>query len=780
LIEEVLVASDETDTLYVVTANHQVLRSTDGGVTAIDITPTSEPDHYWNLTSHPLNPNRLWVLSGGHGVWRSDDGGLSWAPANDGLEVDGTGDIPVDHLAIDPLNADGAWLIQHKRIYRTDDAAAWREVGQPMATGPLLAAPGEPRVLLLGFSGILRSTDGGVTWKAAGLVGEEVYEMVWLAERGWIVALGSRGVHYSTDLGRSWKRTGQGIGAADVHGVHTIGPDGATVIAALADCGPNLARSKDGGRTWELRPIDGVPATWAGVRFEFSSVAAAPSRPSRVYATSGDAVARSEDSGLTWDFHRYSDGISGASGGHLAVSPHDPDIVFTATSRGLSRSRDGAVSWETLLGEHPFDDLVDVAISPQDPLLMLASGDGIVRSIDGGESWMPVPDTTFFFVGDLAFDPHNPGIVLAARRYYEDSALLRSSDGGVTWQPSGTGLEGDVSEISFHPAQPGVVIAGTDSGLYRSIDGGASWQHDDTLAAAFPPSVHAVHFAPDGRLYAGSADGVHVNGDPPFPTRCERNDGVACLLGGRFETRGVMWDFEYPRGDYPLAVMHLPRPRAESDQSIFFESFQPGNLEIAVKMVDACRLQPGHPLRAAWLFLGGLTNADAEILIEDLGTRSTFSWHNPPGEFPTTLVDTRTFGCPDAVPAACDPGPEVGCLLAGRFRVTGTMRDFGVPPEEFPARVMSFAPGRTESRQAVFFESFDAGNFEVGVKMVNGCGLPDGHPHRAYWAFYGGLTNAATQIVITDVATGRRDAWSNAAGELPLSEGRTAAFPCDP
>jgi hypothetical protein len=80
----------------------------------------------------------------------------------------------------------------------------------------------------------------------------------------------------------------------------------------------------------------------------------------------------------------------------------------------------------------------------------------------------------------------------------------------------------------------------------------------------------------------------------------------------------------------------------------------------------------------------------------------------------------------------------------------------------------------------VFFESFNAGNFEVGVKMVDACdGFPPGHPLHAYWVFYGGLTNAYTRIRVRQIATGLTDVWTSLPGSLPRSVGRTQAFPCE-
>jgi hypothetical protein len=63
--------------------------------------------------------------------------------------------------------------------------------------------------------------------------------------------------------------------------------------------------------------------------------------------------------------------------------------------------------------------------------------------------------------------------------------------------------------------------------------------------------------------------------------------------------------------------MHFPTEWAESNQTVFFESFSPDNFEFAVKMVDGCQLPAGDPLRSYWVFVGGLTNAESDIQIED-------------------------------------------------------------------------------------------------------------------------------------------------------------------
>jgi hypothetical protein len=171
--------------------------------------------------------------------------------------------------------------------------------------------------------------------------------------------------------------------------------------------------------------------------------------------------------------------------------------------------------------------------------------------------------------------------------------------------------------------------------------------------------------------------------------------------------------------------------------------------------------------------------------IVDTLTAQERAFNNPSGTFPTTQADTMAFPCVSPGAAGpCTRNANTACLLGGRFKVTGAMRN--AQNQVFPTKVMQF-PGavslrvprnRAETNQAAFFQSFSAGNFEIGVKMLDACSLPQGHPLRFYWIFYGGLTNAFSEVRAVDTANGRVDLWRNPAGSLPTTEGRTNAFPC--
>lgn len=84
------------------------------------------------------------------------------------------------------------------------------------------------------------------------------------------------------------------------------------------------------------------------------------------------------------------------------------------------------------------------------------------------------------------------------------------------------------------------------------------------------------------------------------------------------------------------------------------------------------------------------------------------------------------------------------------------------------------------TNQAGFFQSFTPGNFELGVRMVDACGLPQNHPQRGYWTFYGGLTNAGTEMSITQLATGSTDSWTVEPKESnQLASDGVPAFDCE-
>ena len=152
--------------------------------------------------------------------------------------------------------------------------------------------------------------------------------------------------------------------------------------------------------------------------------------------------------------------------------------------------------------------------------------------------------------------------------------------------------------------------------------------------------------------------------DTPRGTSCVRDNLTACLLGGslianargaslgegRFEVTVTMRDFANPPsgpGDiFPGMIQFYNGESSETTQAVNFYSFQFGNVEIFVKMVDACT----SGFNSFWVFAAGATTAKTVILIRDTWTDQVYRIDNPRGQDFFFAPDTQAFKTCDASP----------------------------------------------------------------------------------------------------------------------------------
>lgn len=175
--------------------------------------------------------------------------------------------------------------------------------------------------------------------------------------------------------------------------------------------------------------------------------------------------------------------------------PTDPDIIYAATAGGgLWITEDGGDSWEPKSDGITVTPLTGVAVNYNNPnIIYILTGDGdgragaartregmnkgsigVLKSIDGGDTWAPTGSMGFLLFNDewtfnLVMHPTDPDILFVA----SDSGIWRTDDGADTWtQVYSTGR---VYEVRFKPGAPDTLYATRENGLYRSVDGGLSW-----------------------------------------------------------------------------------------------------------------------------------------------------------------------------------------------------------------------------------------------------------------------------------------------------------------
>src|SRR5262249_45531952 len=123
-----------------------------------------------------------------------------------------------------------------------------------------------------------------------------------------------------------------------------------------------------------------------------------------------------------------------------------------------------------------------------------ATGGGLWKTIDGGETWTPITDGQIHSgsVGAVAVSESNPNVLFIGMgescirgNIQPGDGVYKSTDAGKTWTHVGFGASDAISKIRIHPTNPDVVFVADfgkygapsdERGLYKSNDGGKTWQ----------------------------------------------------------------------------------------------------------------------------------------------------------------------------------------------------------------------------------------------------------------------------------------------------------------
>lgn len=181
-------------------------------------------------------------------------------------------------------------------------------------------------------------------------------------------------------------------------------------------------------------------------------------------AVASGHIWKTTNSGVTWKpvFDNY--GVY--SIGCLAMDPHNANIVWAGT------------------GEH-------------NSQRALGYGNGVYKSIDGGETWTNMGLRTSRQVGKILIDPRNTNVVYVAAEGSVwgpggDRGVYKTTDGGKTWNlvlavSENTGAH----DLQFNPANPDIIYAtmhqrrrrqftkingGPESAFYKSTNAGKDWE----------------------------------------------------------------------------------------------------------------------------------------------------------------------------------------------------------------------------------------------------------------------------------------------------------------
>jgi len=294
----------------------------------------------------------------------------------------------------------------------------------------------------------------------------------------------------------------QAVGMPDGTEVRTLvvcPADSDVLYAGFGSEGDGVYRSADGGGSWVETALQNEDAEVFGLAVDRDDC-------DTVYAGAWrDGVRKSDDGGRTWD--ASSQGLDGAFIYSVVVDPTERDVLYAGTAeRGVYRSTDAGATWRAWGLEDRT--VPHLSISPDGRLIYAATwGDGVYRWERSGAVWRGVNDGIAGEHRDVyavVIDPTEASTVFAATA---SGGVYRTQNGGGTWErvlPS----PGTAYAVAVAPGPGGRVYAGTAEGLHRSGAGGDSGSWEPFNAGLDGLTVRSLALGPEGAVYLGTTDGA--------------------------------------------------------------------------------------------------------------------------------------------------------------------------------------------------------------------------------------------------------------------------------
>lgn len=357
------------------------------------------------------------------------------------------------------------------------ELVAWQQLPPIVQPAPILAlATGSDGMWAGGIGGVAWCTADGV-WQArvSGLHLSAV-SVLWSADR-WLLAGGVEGIARSSDGGTTWQLAtiaGKFAPIAALIASPRFAEDG---IALAATVGDGLLRSDDGGRSWRS-------ANFGLQDFEVTTLAWGAAES--VVAGTASGLYHSPNGGRAW---RAVPGTEGLPIAALSALP-DGSVIAAREHGGLLQLPRAEDRWQ-VYGEVAEDVLATTLLCSSDGVLLGTAGHGLLHSTDNGSTWTQVATVAI--------------LALAARagHYYAGTAngALQSSDAGRTWQPMAVPPINDFRQLLV--AGDALLVAGAHSGTVHYLPS-TGWE----VLQGIPSPLGSLAVVADGSIWASGPAGL--------------------------------------------------------------------------------------------------------------------------------------------------------------------------------------------------------------------------------------------------------------------------------
>jgi photosystem II stability/assembly factor-like uncharacterized protein len=259
----------------------------------------------------------------------------------------------------------------------------------------------------------------------------------------------------------------------------------------------------------------------------------------------------------------------------LAVVESDVRVFYAASATGgVWKTTNGGVTFTPVFQDQATHSVGDIAVHQRDTSVVWVGtgerasrqssswGDGVYKSVDGGESWRNMGLRDSKHIGRIVLHPEDPDVVYVAAMGHlwgpnPERGLYRSSDGGERWERI-LGVDEDTGavDVAMDPSDPSILYASTyqrrrrpwgfhgggpGSALWKSTDGGDSWTRltnsglENGLPAGEMGRIGISIYRSDPRIvYVSVEQGERYNASTAYE---QRRAGIY-----RSEDRGESWE----------------------------------------------------------------------------------------------------------------------------------------------------------------------------------------------------------------------------------------------
>jgi len=194
----------------------------------------------------------------------------------------------------------------------------------------------------------------------------------------------------------------------------------------------------------------------------------------------------------------------------IAVHSADKNTWYVGVgSGGVWKTNNRGTTWNPVFDSEGSYSIGCITIDPNNPSTIwvgtgenvggrhVGYGDGVYKSLDGGNSWTNMGLADSQHIGNILVDPRDSNVVYVAAQgplwsAGGDRGLYKTTDGGQNWALIlSAGDYTGVNEVHMDPRNPDILYASThqrfrnvaalmnggpESGIHKSTDGGNTWR----------------------------------------------------------------------------------------------------------------------------------------------------------------------------------------------------------------------------------------------------------------------------------------------------------------